>query len=82
MSIYVTVKINETEIMDLQIGSRHWPQEIDDVVEYAVTTRDDVHWEKELTFQHRFGDGVAVCVQKALWVIINNKDVPNNGQEW
>jgi hypothetical protein len=82
MSIYVNVKINENTVMDLQIGSSTWPQELDDVVEYAVTTKDDIHWQNSIPFKHRFGDGIAVCVQKALWVIVNNKDVPNSGQEW
>jgi hypothetical protein len=82
MSIYVTVKINEDTLMDLKIGSQHWPQEIDDKKEYIVTDIDDDEWQRALTFNHRFGDGIAICVQKALWAIISNKDIPNNGQSW
>lgn len=82
MSIYVTVKINDDLIADLQIGSMHWPQEIDDTKEYMVTTKDDKEFKNALKFNHRFGDGVAICVQKAIWAIISKKDIPNDGQAW
>jgi hypothetical protein len=82
MSIYVTVKINDSTLMDIKIGSKHWPQELDDQKEYMVTDINDDEWQRALTFKHRFGDGVAACVQKAMWVIVNNKDVPNDGQAW
>lgn len=82
MSIYVTVKINEGTIAELKIGSQHWPQEIDDEKEYMVSTVDDTEWKNAIVFKHRFGDGVAACVQKAMWVIVNNKNIPNEGQSW
>jgi len=82
MSIFVNVKINEDTLIDLKIGSATWPQELNDVVEYSVTTIDDLNWENEIKFQHRFGDGIAICVQEALTAITANKTIPNDGQIW
>jgi len=83
MSIFVSVHINnELRLTDLKIGSQSWPKEPDDVDEFFVQTLTNDGWGTELGFMHRYGDGMGICVQKAINTVLKNKPAAKTGHSW
>lgn len=74
MPIYVQVKVNDDLIHNLAIGRMTKSgSQPDSINEYAVVLKDGIptndEWDKGTRFLHRYGDGVDMCVQRALAAI-------------
>ena len=83
MSIYVSIKINnDVDLIDLKIGSEPWPKEPNDIHDFFVTQVSDKNWDNASVFTHRYGDGMGICVQKALTAFLANKEPAKHGHEW
>lgn len=71
MPLHVDIRVNNRLIETLHIGRMKGDMQADTINEYVATfdgTEYDPGWftEGAVTFTHRYGDGAAVCVQKAL----------------
>jgi hypothetical protein len=74
MPIYVQVKVNDDLIHNLAIGRMtKCGSQPDSINEYAVVIKDGIptndEWDEGTLFLHRYGDGVDMCVQRALAAI-------------
>lgn len=79
MPLNVTVSLNGTPLNNFHIGRLKGGTEPDDVNLYAVVASDRpddsrikyADWLNAPQFEHRYGDGFEVCVQKALQAYLN-----------
>lgn len=81
MPIEVSIKVNEREVSVLQIAriAGGWDRKADkthtySVLQQAEAPQRDAEWDAGVTFTHRYGDGVEVCVQRALEAVVKLKD--------
>ena len=75
MPIHVNIAVNERDIKVLHIGRAEGGADPDDVNTYIAVMRfpnEQVDWygEDSIKFQHRYGDGIDVCVMKGLSAVI------------
>ena len=70
MPIHIDVRINERYVKSYHIGRAEGEALADSVNTYWIVEGDDKEsfplWEGDYAFQHRYGDGLDVCIQKGL----------------
>jgi hypothetical protein len=79
MPLQVEIRINGNMLKTLHIGRMEGTTDHDSVNTYAATLRlpggqPDWYNPDASTFYHRYGDGLEVCVSKALDSILGKKD--------
>ena len=72
MPIILPIYINDRLIKEYKIGRLSGDASPDSINVYVVADK-DTFWEYGLQFEHRYGDGVEVCIQKAMETIARNK---------
>ena len=71
MPINIDVRINSRFIKQYRIGRTEGTEDPDSIntyhiLEFAGRDANTQKWVDGPTFQHRYGDGIDVCIQKAL----------------
>lgn len=70
MPIHIDVRVNDRPIKSLHIGRESGGTDADDLNTYVImeTAFGDIplRWDYTTRFQHRYGDGVDVCIRKGL----------------
>jgi len=70
MPIYIDVWVNDRAINTYAIGRLRGGTDPDDVNVYAVMDLERIDrplgWDKTIQFEHRYGDGIDVCIRKGL----------------
>lgn len=68
MPIILPIYINDRLIKQYKIGRVFGDAHPDSINTYLVVA-DGSDWNNGLEFEHRYGDGVEVCIQKAMETI-------------
>ena len=68
MPIILPIYINDRLIKEYKIGRLSGDASPDSINTYLVVA-DGSDWSDGLPFEHRYGDGVEVCIQKAMEAI-------------
>jgi hypothetical protein len=70
MPVYVDVWVNDRAVKTYAIGRISGGTDADDMNVYAVMQLDKIDrplgWDTSIQFEHRYGDGIDVCIRKGL----------------